>query len=340
MGSSLQISRLDAAEDAEMTLWHATYARAHSYGLTHPSPWMKEEMRATFLGDQVGERSEPFAGYVDGRLVVTGILTSPLKDNRHLAFVDVATDPDHRRAGHGTAMLDHLGELASLDGRDTLMADAAWPFEGAPDGAGVGNAEFLTRMGFAFSLGDIKRALHLPVDPVLLERLVAETEPRHTGYELRSFRGPVPDDIIDSLGALIGTLVTEAPMGDLDVEPEVYDAERLRADEKVVEAAGRRAYLTVAIGPDGDVVAYSELRVPGHEPDRVYQLGTLVRPEHRGRALGLATKVHNLRQLQAAEPDRRTVYTYNAEVNAHMVRVNDALGFRPVERLGEFQKKL
>jgi len=297
-------------------------------------------MRATFLGDQVGERSEPFAGYADGRLVSTGILTSPLKDNKHLAFVDVATDPDHRRAGHGTAMLDHLVELASQGGRDTLMADAAWPIDGPPDGVGVGNAEFLTGLGFVFSLGDIKRALDLPVDPALLDRLAAEGEPRHPGYELRSFRGPVPDDIIESLGGLIGTLVSEAPMGDLDFEPEVFDAERLRADEKVVEAAGRRAYLTVAIAPDGDVVAYSELRVPGHEPGRVFQLGTLVRPDHRGHALGLATKVHNLRQLQAAEPDRRTVYTYNAEVNAHMVRVNDALGFRPVERLGEFQKKL
>lgn len=32
--------------------------------------------------------------------------------------------------------------------------------------------------------------------------------------------------------------------------------------------------------------------------------------------------------------------TYNAEVNAHMIGVNEALGFRPVARLGDFQKKL
>jgi hypothetical protein len=34
------------------------------------------------------------------------------------------------------------------------------------------------------------------------------------------------------------------------------------------------------------------------------------------------------------------VHTWNAEVNTHMVAVNDALGFRPVEYLAEFQRRL
>ena len=34
------------------------------------------------------------------------------------------------------------------------------------------------------------------------------------------------------------------------------------------------------------------------------------------------------------------VFTYNAEVNDHMIAVNEQMGFRPVARLGEFQKKL
>jgi len=32
--------------------------------------------------------------------------------------------------------------------------------------------------------------------------------------------------------------------------------------------------------------------------------------------------------------------TYNAESNTHMVGVNEALGFRPVERLGNLQRRL
>ena len=179
-----------------------------------------------------------------------------------------------------------------------------------------------------------------PSTTPLLDRLAGEAAPHHAGYVIRDFAGPVPEDIIDAFGDLVGSLISEAPMGELDFEPEVFDATRIRADEKVFEASGRTKFTTVAIAPVGEVVAYSELVVPTYDPGRVYQWGTLVRPQHRGHRLGMATKVHNLRRLQEQETGRSVVFTYNAEVNSHMIGVNDAMGFRPVQRLGEFQKKL
>jgi GNAT superfamily N-acetyltransferase len=336
----MQIRRLDATDPGAMSAWHATYHAGHVFGQEYPSPWMLEEMRAEFLGEQVGERIEPFGGYVDGVCVATGFVQLPQMDNRHIAMVEVVTHPDHRGRGHGTEMLAHLTEVARSQGRDTLNADAVWAYDAAPDGAGTTGADFLTRHGFRFSLGDVKRALDLPVDDRLLHRLAADAAPYHVDYRLRDFVGPVPEDIIDGFGDLIGSLISEAPMGDLDFEPEVFDATRIRADEKVFEASGRTKYTTVALAPDGEVVAYSELAVPAHDPGRAYQWGTLVRPAHRGHRLGMATKVHNLRRFQELERDRSLLFTYNAEVNTHMIGVNDAMGFRPVQRLGEFQKKL
>lgn len=32
--------------------------------------------------------------------------------------------------------------------------------------------------------------------------------------------------------------------------------------------------------------------------------------------------------------------TFNAEVNSHVIGVNERMGFRPVERMGQFQKRL
>jgi GNAT superfamily N-acetyltransferase len=337
---TVQIRPLDPADDAQMGAWHATYAVAHAHGLEHPAPWTREEMRAQLLHPRSGERVEAFAGYDEGALVGTGMVTFPLMDNAHLAYVDLTTRPEHRRRGHGTAMLEHLTALAVADGRTTLNADAAWPYEAPADGAGTPNADFLTARGFVFSLGDVKRALDVPVDDGLLTRLAADVAPYHRGYELRRFAGPVPEDIVDSFGALIGSLMTQAPMGELDVEPEVFDATRIRDDEKVFEASGRRKYTTVAVAPGGDVVAYSELVVPSFDPGHLFQWGTLVLPEHRGHRLGLATKVHNLQFLQEHLDHPRVLFTYNAEVNDHMIAVNEVLGFRPVERLGEFQKKL
>lgn len=336
----MEIRPLDASDPDAMAAWHATYHAAFVHAQPHATPWMLQEMRAHLLGERTGQRTEAFGGYVDGQPVVTGFVELPQLDNRHLALIEVATHPERRRRGYASAMLEHLTALGRADGRTTLTADAEWAYDAPADGAGHPNADFLTRHGFVLSLGDVKRVLDLPVDGALLERLAGEAAPYHADYRLRYFRGPVPEDIVDGFGDLIGSLITEAPMGDLDVEPEVFDAARIRADEKVFEASGRTKHTTVAISPHGEVVAYSELVVPEHDAGRVYQWGTLVRPAHRGHRLGLATKAHNLRRFQKQETGRTHLYTYNAEVNAHMIRVNEAFGFRPVGRLGEFQKKL
>jgi hypothetical protein len=54
----------------------------------------------------------------------------------------------------------------------------------------------------------------------------------------------------------------------------------------------------------------------------------------------MAVKIANLCLVQREQPGLERLITYNAEVNAHMVGVNDRLGFVPVARLGEFQKRL
>jgi hypothetical protein len=95
----------------------------------------------------------------------------------------------------------------------------------------------------------------------------------------------------------------------------------------------------VAIDGAGEVAAYSELVLPRYDPGRVYQWGTLARPQDRGHRLGLATKARNLLWAQP-ELGTATLATWNAESNSHMVGVNERMGFRPVERVGEYQKRL
>jgi len=337
----LMIEPLDASNATDLKAWHATYFEAAVYGREHSTPWMLEEVRAELTADNPGTKVLAWGGFVDGQVVVTGTLNLPLKDNLRQAWLDVATLPALRSRGYGTAMLEHLSTTAATEhGRSTLATEAAYPHDAPADGSGQPNVEFLLRRGFKFGLGDVQRALDLPADSGLLQRLADEALPHHVDYQIRQFRGPVPGDIIDSFGDLIGTLATEAPMGELEIEREIYDPERIRADELVFEQSGRTKYTTVAIAKDGTVAAYSELVVPRFDPGRVYQWGTLALPEHRGHRLGRATKARNLLLLQEERPDLKVLTTYNAEVNTHMIAVNDALGFRPVERLGEFQRML
>ena len=106
------------------------------------------------------------------------------------------------------------------------------------------------------------------------------------------------------------------------------------------DAMGRARYETVALTPDREVVAQSTLAVSLKENTTVYQWGTFVHREHRGRQLGLATKAANLRAAQAARDDLSLVTTQNAETNGYMVAINERLGFVPVEVSTEFVKRL
>lgn len=337
---TMELTRLDPSDPARTKAWHDCYYASHMHGREIGTPYMLEELRAQLLTDSHGERMLGLAGIEDGAVVAAAWLTLPLKDNLHMAWVELHTHPGHRSRGHGSAMLEALSDLARLHDRRTLTTEVSYPYECPPDGAGHPYVEFLRHRGFSIGLGDVMRVLDLPADESLLQDLVARATPHHAGYEIRQFVGPVPENIIDSFGKLVGSLMTEAPVGELELEPEVIDAERIRGNERVLEQSGRARYTTVAMAPDGTVAAYSELVVPAHDPGRVYQWGTLAHRDHRGHRLGLATKTRNLLWLQQERPDARLLVTYNAEVNAHMIGVNQEMGFRPVERMGEFQKRL
>ena len=114
----------------------------------------------------------------------------------------------------------------------------------------------------------------------------------------------------------------------------------VREREATLVAQGRTKYNAVALDAAGTLVAYTDLVTTIHEPGKAYQFGTMVRREDRGHRLGVALKVAALRLLQTERPDVRRMTTFNAEVNAHMIGVNDALGYVPVARLGDFQKRL
>jgi GNAT superfamily N-acetyltransferase len=336
----MQIRAVDPSDTAALTAFHQAFREASAHGLDHATPRELGELAAQLRATPVGERFCAVAGYDGERVVATGLLELPLMDNLSTAQVEVTARPGDRRQGHGSRVLDHLVELAAQEGRTVLQTEVSWNHTDAPDGRGTPGADFARRHGFELSLVDVKRGLPLPVPAEHLDRLAREAEDHHAGYVLRDWEGPVPEELLAELGVLMGSLAREAPVGDLEIEAEVFDATRIRAEEDVLVAAGRRKHTTVAVAVDGTLAAYTELVVSDHDPVHAFQWGTLVRPGDRGHRLGLAVKVRNLVRLQAAEPGRSMVVTWNAEVNAPMVAVNDALGFRPIGRLGEFQRRL
>jgi GNAT superfamily N-acetyltransferase len=337
----LTISDLDPFDDAATAEFHAVYDAAQSFEReATATSWERDELRAALQEEGRRRFRHGICGRVDGRMVATGYVEGALLHNLELAELQVNTLPSERRKGYGAAMLQRCEEVARDRGRSTALAMVDWPYDADPQGDGVPSIEFAKKHGYEMALVEIQRRLDLPVSEETLDRLAAAAAAHHAGYTLRSWAGPVPEELLQGWAEVTSALMTEAPTGEIDREPETPDPAVVREAEDLAFKQGRELYATGALDADGTVVAYTNFGVNTEGSPRAYQWGTLVRPEHRGHRLGLAVKVANLRLLQRERPDLGQVVTWNAEVNAHMIGVNEAMGFVPVERSGEVQKKL
>lgn len=339
---SLVIEAVDPSEPASFVPFYEVYAAALRHGPQgeFATVWQLEEIRVAMADPDERRFRVGWAGRVGSEVVATGWMSGSTVDNTDVVDVLVCCHPDHRGRGYAASLLAHLEASARERGRSRALAEVVWPYGSGAEGAGSPELAWARRQGFELGLVDVQRRLAVPVPDGRLEALAAEAAPHHAAYTLTSFAGPVPEELVDGWAALTGSLMTEAPMGEIEREEEATDAAAIRAEETLLEQQGRVRLGTAALAGSGEVVAYSDLVLTLHESERAYQWGTLVHPGHRGHRLGLAVKAANLRLLQATQPQITTVITFNADVNAPMVAVNDRLGFRPVQWLGELQKKL
>lgn len=131
---------------------------------------------------------------------------------------------------------------------------------------------------------------------------------------------------------------TDVPSGELEIELEEWDADRVAEADRITERMGTRTVTTAArhVGT-GRIVAYTMLESPADAPWVAYQGDTLVHGEHRGHRLGLWVKAANLQRLARELPAVQRVHTWNAGENAHMLAINHTLGFTDRTAEGAWQ---
>jgi GNAT superfamily N-acetyltransferase len=266
------------------------------------------------------------AAVVDGAVAGALRLILPMLDNPTVAIVDVAVHPLHRRRGIGTALLEEGLALAAAAARNRVLAHVEVP------GPGAAGPAFALRHGWTCDLVETRRDLTLPVAEARLTALEVAAARASAGYRIVSWRGRTPDEFLADRALLERRMTTDAPHGDLPVEEEHWDGDRIREYEAADLARGRTVLSAGAV-VDGRLVAFTDLRIQHASPEQADQAGTLVLREHRGHRLGARMKVAVLRELTASFPAVRRVTTYNADSNLPMVAVNEALGFRPAGSL-------
>ena len=330
-GSGGTLQRVDVRDDATMQVSCELLRRA--YTADHPDDPLPTapEMIAHARAGEDGETWEYWLLRTADEPVAMYRLQLPLLDNLDLADLDLAVDAARQRRGPGRHL--HAHALARVEelGRHQVIVGLNEPADGSPPNRAM---RFAAAAGGSRSLGEVRRTLDLTaLDTERLDRLRCEAEAASGGYRLVSWTDPCPDDLVDDFAALYARMSTDAPRGGLDIEPEHWDRDRVRQREATIRDQGRTHLVTGArVGRDGPLVAFSDLATSRHAPEHAFQWATLVVTEHRGHRLGALVKLANLERLPAVAPQARLLHTWNADVNSHMIAINEAMGFRAVQR--------
>ncbi|MGQ0719850.1 MAG: GNAT family N-acetyltransferase [Pseudonocardiales bacterium] len=336
--SGLSLAPVEPSDEAAIRQWYEL--RCAVVGADRPADpppcWIHE----------LGSFRHPWPGEVetawlarDGGSVVGGcVLYLPVLDNLHNAACEILVAPEHRRQGIGRALLDHLRAGAIRQGRIRLVGSVGQPLDPTvPDPGG----RFAAASGAVLALVETRRRLDVgSVDSAVLAELDAQARVRSQGYSLVQWVGGTPQQWLDDIAYLTGRMSIDAPMDDLCWEAEVYDAARMRARDARGLACGLHMVTTAATDSTGQLVAFTQ--IVGDATSHWYggQCDTIVAPEHRGHRLGTLIKVANLNYARAWRPELRVIDTCNADSNPYMVRINEAMGFRPYRRVSEWQLDL
>jgi GNAT superfamily N-acetyltransferase len=315
---------------ADLEDFHAVEAAAmgHDYiGL--PADPIEEWLPLLETPETAGERVQLYVGRDAGVPVGALSLRLPTLDNPTVVSAELSVHPDHRRRGHGRALVAVLLNETRSFGRSRILG-AVGSRPGQPPLA----QRLLDEVGARPVLEETRRMLDLHAHPPARRCDVP------AGYRVVQWLHRAPEELVDGCAYLMGRMTLDAPMGDLDYEQEKWDAARYREKEQAAIDRQRLRVATAAVHDSGQVAGVTDLGINTRSPEVGYQWDTIVDPDHRGHGLGLVLKTWNHALLLETVPGVRYLNTWNASSNSFMIRVNEALGFRPVDIWTEHQLDL
>lgn len=334
-----EISSLDPADEATVDAVQALRVAVEAADIPDFPPPCPYAFRGELTFPSTTKRKERFVARHAGEVAGYVELELPLRENLDNADLGLIVHPAHRRRGIGRALHAYAMERLRDAGRQRYAAFSVETLPGGPERDDAGS-RFATAMGAKPALEEVRRRLDVTtVDDADLAALRDAAAAKAAGYRLVTWRDRVPDEYVADAGYLGSRLVSDAPMGDLQWEVPKVDVARVREREDAIAAAQQRVYATGAVHEEtGRLVALTDLAIERSSPWHAWQWITLVEPQHRGHRLGALLKVENLRYARERAPELRVVNTWNAAVNDHMISINEALGYRPVDRWINWQQ--
>ncbi|MBO0730791.1 MAG: hypothetical protein J2P57_16155, partial [Acidimicrobiaceae bacterium] len=200
----------------------------------------------------------------------------------------------------------------------------------------AGGMEFAKAVGATPGLVDHQNRLRVAdLDREMLMGWVRRASERARGYSLVAIDGPCPPDLLEAFTAVRHVMNT-APRSEGD-EDELPSPEEVRESQDALSRRMGWAWtLCARHDASGALVGYTTLVATRTRPWLAEQWDTGVDPAHRNLGLGRWLKAANALRLLDERPEVTTIETWNAGVNAAMLSINHAMGFRPVAEWQEW----
>jgi GNAT superfamily N-acetyltransferase len=328
----MELRRVDPGDDVAVKAYVDVCNRVREVDSPWRHPVTVHEATGMLRFGWEKEPSEVHLAYADGEPVGTGAYDTTKWDNQHLAWLRVEVLPEARRRGHGSAVLGALLDRARAEGRTSAGIDG---WESAAADA------FALRHGFAPKTVEVcRRQYPQQTDRSALAALRDEAAPYAADYELVRRLGASPDDELDAIAAMTAA-INDAPLDDLEIEDEVFTAQRVRDYEDAQVQRGYRLHRVFARHRGtGELAGHTVVVVDGERPHLAEQHDTSVLRAHRGHRLGLLLKADMLDWLADTQPQITSIETWNAASNDHMIGVNEILGYRVMGRAVAYQRDL
>lgn len=335
--AGMTVTQLDPADSVAIGQWYELVVAVTCHDLPgFPLPSQQEHL-ARFEHPLPSATEEALLAWDGDQVVGAALYQLPQTENLSMLYLELIVHPQHRCRGIGTRLLEEVHAAARRQHRSLIEIQTVRALPGgvARDEAGY---RYLTNRAYQPGATSIRSQCQLADHSRADEATLVEAWTHADGYSLVQWRDAAPQEIVEDVAALQSRLMLDAPTGDLAVEQQLYDADRVRRQEATELGRGHRSYSTAARhDATGQIVARTKLAFEASDNTHARQRVTIVEPAHRGRRIGLIVKSANHAYARAQEPALRVIDAWNAEENTHMRAVNALLGFHPVDSWSVFQ---
>lgn len=249
-------------------------------------------------------------------------------ENPHMVWCQsFRVAPEYRCKGIGKTLLNVLLEALQLKGKTTLSLITD---ESIPAGS-----EFIMKLCGKF-------VLHHSLNQLLIKELDYEylrkslENPPSDLFEIGCYEGGYPETELEELCLLMDVMNTKPRSSTINDSKHI--PEELLEENRLEKRNGAESwFMYVKERSTGRYAGYTKTRFNPLRPNEVVQLGTGVSPEYRGYRLGAWLKATMIDRILKERPTVDRLYTGNADSNIPMLKINKALGFKPLNASTEWE---